>query len=301
MDNKSILITGAKGFLGGIFHKALSDHRITELDLKSADINADLGVEVPSITEKFDVVIHCAGKAHVIPKTRAEEEDFFRVNLNGTKNLCAGLDRETAYPQCFVFISTVSVYGLEVGQEIKESCPLKGDTPYALSKIQAEEFIRGWARKNNVNYLILRLPLIVGGQPPGNLGKMIAAIKKRHFLQVNGGRALKSMVVAKDLPAVVISNLHKSGTFNLTDGHHPSFKEIEDTIAKALKVKKSLNLPLPLAKLLSLIGQVFSFFPFNKAVLKKMTLDLTFDDKKAVEELNWRPSSAIETLSRLDY
>ncbi len=301
MANKRILITGAKGFLGGVFANELSGHTLRSLDLKNSEINADLSTDIPDLKEAYDLVVHCAGKAHVIPKTKEQEEEFFKINYEGTKNLCKGIDKVGIYPESFVFISTVSVYGLDVGNNIKESTSLNGSTPYALSKIKGEHFVSEWSRKNDVNCLILRLPLIVGGRPPGNLGKMISAIQKRRFLQINGGQARKSMVVAHDLPALVVNNLDKSGIYNLTDGYHPSFKEIESTIAKASGVKGSGNLPLIFAKFLSVIGEVFPFFPFNKSTLRKMTLDLTFNDERAIEDLDWRPSKALEVLSKMDY
>ena len=74
------------------------------------------------------------------PKTKAEKQAFFDVNLQGTKNLCAALERR-GVPRAFIFISTVAVYGCEYGEEITEEYPLGGKTPYAMSKRLAEEFL----------------------------------------------------------------------------------------------------------------------------------------------------------------
>lgn len=41
--------------------------------------------EVPELYERYDIVLHAAGKAHSIPKTDAERQAFFDVNLQGTK------------------------------------------------------------------------------------------------------------------------------------------------------------------------------------------------------------------------
>ncbi len=51
--------------------------------------------------------------------------------------------------------------------------------PYGLSKIQAEHIVLDWYQNNKVVYTIFRLLLLVGINPPGNLGAMIQAIKKR--------------------------------------------------------------------------------------------------------------------------
>ena len=48
-------------------------------------------------------------------------------------------------------------------------------------------------RKNNVNILILRLPLY-GKNPPGNLKKMIYAIRNKYFFNISGVSPKKSIV-----------------------------------------------------------------------------------------------------------
>ena len=58
--------------------------------------------------ERYDVVFHAAGKAHSIPKTEAEKQAFFDVNLQGTKNLYAALEK-AGIPTAFIFVSSVAV------------------------------------------------------------------------------------------------------------------------------------------------------------------------------------------------
>ncbi len=296
-----ILLTGINGFLGGVLKSGFDNHKVTGLDIAKADINCDIASKTPSLIENYDLVVHCAGKAHMVPKTIEEREDFFKVNYQGTVNLCKGLESSGNLPKCFLLISTVSVYGREFGTDISESTALDGVTPYALSKIEAEKFVVKWCGENNVNYLILRLPLIVGENPPGNLGKMIRAIQKGRFLLIDHGRARKSMIVATDLADLIMKNMDKSGVFNLTDGIHPSFKEVESIISQKTNSRKSRTLSLRTAKLLALLGEVVPFFPFNKLTLQKMTMDLTFDDSKARQELGWQPTSVKKVLSELNY
>ncbi len=296
---KRVLLTGANGFLGQIFRQEMSRDSIKSLDLGNADFNCDLSASAPELTGEFDMVIHCAGKAHVIPKTEEEKAAFFKINYDGTKNLCAGIDASGSYPKSFVLISSVSVYGLEYGDNIRESTSLNGDTAYALSKIKAEEFVKYWSTKNGVNYLILRLPLIVGDNPPGNLGSMISAIKRKRFFLINQGKARKSVVVANDLPNLVLQNKDKSGIFNLTDGRHPSFKELDRVLTARLNRRTSPSLPGRLVKVLSIFFGIFPFSPLNYEVFKKMTRDLTFNDDLARDKLNWHPANSLETLSKI--
>lgn len=131
-------------------------------------------------------MLHAAGKAHIVPVTAEEEDAFYAVNYVGTKNLCKALER-SGVPDSFIFISTVAVYGCEHGDLISETHSLDGDTPYAKSKIMAEEYLEKWCRKHGVTLTILRSSLLAGIDPPGNLGNMISGIKKGFYVNISGG------------------------------------------------------------------------------------------------------------------
>lgn len=290
MEKNNVLVTGGNGFLGKNIVSKFRENsfNVFTLGKSSADYTVDISNEIPSFNEYFYTVVHCAGKAHSIPKSESEKKLFYEVNLEGTKNLLNALSKKP--PKFFVFASTVAVYGLETGKLVSEKAPLKGNSPYADSKIQAEKFILQWGRDNNVLVLILRLPLIVGINPPGNLGKMINGIKTRKYLSIGEGKARRSMVMAEDIGKCIVDNIEKEGIYNLSDGYHPTFREIEEIICKELNKPKPLSIPFWFAKLLGIIGDIFSFFPINSDLIIKMTNDLTFDSGKASRELIWRPS-----------
>lgn len=288
-----ILLTGASGFLGTIIQEKLrTDHEIISLGRGSSNsIVCDLKISAPDLNQ-IDVIVHAAGKAHVIPKTDAEKREFFQVNAVGTINLLSALKE---LPKLFVFISTVAVYGREEGVDIEESHFLQGDTPYARSKIQAEKLIEDWGKANHVDVVILRLPLIVGPNPPGNLGAIIQAMKKGFYFRLGKGEARKSMVLASDVATLIPALLGKSGTFNLTDGLHPSLAQLDQKIATQLG-KRVNSFPLFILSGLAKIGDLVSFFPLNSYRLSKLTQTLTFSDQKAREELSWTPKSVLENL-----
>jgi len=290
-----ILLTGASGFLGQHIYKVVRElGEIITISRKDANINIDLAKTIFNLPE-VDWVIHCAGKAHSLPKTALETEMFFNVNLNGTFNLIKGLELVENLPKSFVFISTVAVYGCEFGQMIMEESPLNAKDPYGLSKIKAEQLVQDWCSKNGVVCSILRLPLLVGENPPGNLGAMIKGIKKGYYFDIAGGKAKKSMVLAKDVAELIPIVAKIGGIYNLTDNYHPSFAELSAVIAKQLQKPKPLNLPLWLAKIVSSVGDIFGdMSPITTKKLSKITSDLTFDDSKAKKELNWKPNPILE-------
>lgn len=298
-----ILLTGASGFLGGEIMDILDGryHFVTlgrqSPVLGGRHIAADLGSGIIINLPAVKYVIHCAGKAHSIPGNAAEKEEFFKVNFQGTVNLCQSLEKAAALPEAFVFISTVAVYGKEEGVLIAEDHPLAGDTPYARSKIMAEQYLEDWCRKHNVKLSILRLPLIAGNNPPGNLRAMIKGIKSGKYLGIGNGNAKKSIVWAKDIAGIIPTAAETGGIYNLTDGNHPSFRELEHYIARGMGKKDPFRIPFAVAKLLALTGDLLGDkFPVNSSKLKKITTTLTFSDVKAKETLNWKPSVVTEKI-----
>ena len=293
----NILLTGSNGFLGKTIVEILQkEHQIITLARSSGDYQLPLDKQVPNFKEKFNLIIHSAGKAHSVPKTAIEKKQFHQVNVIGTQNLLKGLEN-SAIPQQFVFISSVAVYGKETGTNITEESPLNAKDAYGMSKIEAEKFIFDWCQKNNVICTILRLPLLVGPNPPGNLGAMIKAINKGYYFNIGGGIAQKSMVLAEDVAEFIPIVANRGGVYNLTDGYHPSFFELSSAIARQIKKSAPMNMPLFIAKAIGFMGDFLgSKAPINSLKLKKINADLTFDDSKA-RSVGWQPRRVLDWFS----
>ena len=221
---KSLLFTGATGFLGSnVLPLLRQNYEVETLALDpNADFNINLVTDQIVLSKQYDIVLHAAGKAHVIPKTEEEIKLFYDINYEGTKKLCNALEK-IGVPKSFIFMSTVAVYGCDIGESITEEHSLDGETPYAKSKIMAEEFLQDWCAKNNVILTILRPSLIAGKNPPGNLGAMIKGISSGKYLSIAGGVSHKSVMMACDLANVIPLCEDKGGVFNICDDSYPSF------------------------------------------------------------------------------
>lgn len=301
-----VLLTGRNGFLGKEIYDSISSKynvdsivRNSALAKVESCIQADLSVAIPDITNRYyDLVIHVAGKAHVVPKTQKEEESFYIENLNISKNLLNALDRTNKKPKQFIFISSVAVYGLNTGIAITEAVDLNAIDPYGKSKIDSEQLLTSWCNKNNIVLTILRLPLIAGENPPGNLGDMIKTVNKGRFPLIAGGQAKRSMILARDIPVFIDKVKSVGGIYNLTDGYDPSFKELAYALNKSDK-SRLLSIPLPIAKVMAIAGDVISKLiskdlPFNSRKLEKMTCSLTFSNKKALNAVDWKPTPVLD-------
>jgi len=289
-----ILLTGSNGFLGKLILKELENqNEVLSLSRSSKHYKISLEKSIPFFKDKFEVIIHSAGKAHSIPKTEIQKKEFYEINVIGTQNLLKGLNNSTL-PSQFVFISSVAVYGKNIGNNIDESHPLQAKDPYGKSKIEAENLIINWCKQNNVICTIFRLPLLIGKNAPGNFGAMVKAIEKGYYFNIGKGTARKSMVLAEDVASLIIKAAAIGGIYNLTDGIHPSFNELSLAISKNKNKKKPLSLPVSVVKWLSKLGDFLGDkSPINSLKLIKITSDLTFDDNKARTVLNWRPRSII--------
>lgn len=286
-----LLFTGGTGFLGKNIRPILDKmYEVTTCGITPDDmIKTNLAKEVPRLERHYDVVLHACGKAHVMPKTEAEKQAFFDVNYTGTVHLCNALEK-VGPPKALVFISTVAVYGCESGELITEEHPLEGDTPYAKSKILAEEYLTKWCGMHNVVLGILRPSLLAGKDAPGNLGTMVDGVKKGFYMNIAGSKVVKSILMVEDIARIIPVLIKKGGVYNVCDTFQPTFVQISESVAKQLGKNKPISIPLWMAKCMALVGDCLGpKAPINSYKLEKMTTNLTFSNEKARKELDWEP------------
>lgn len=293
---ETLLFTGGTGFLGKNARPVLDKkYKVTTCGITPDDeIKANLAKEVPVLDKHYDVVLHACGKAHSVPKTEAEKQVFFDVNYQGTVNLCAALEKVGA-PKALVFISTVAVYGCDFGDLITEDHPLNGDTPYAKSKIMAEEYLAEWCKKHNVVLGILRPSLLAGQNAPGNLGAMVNGVKKGFYMNIAGGKVVKSILMAEDIAHILPLVAEKGGIYNVCDSFQPSFGQISESVARQLGKGKPVSIPYWMAWCMAKVGDLLgNKAPINSYKLEKMVKSLTFSNQKACKELGWEPMDVLK-------
>lgn len=112
-------------------------------------------IPVPGDLDKRHLLDRIAGLAHTVlhfaPPHNAGGSDV------RTRNLLAALSRGTM-PERFIYISTSGVYGDCGGAKICETHPAHPQSERALRRLDAEQRIRDWAKRNGVRAGILRVP-----------------------------------------------------------------------------------------------------------------------------------------------
>lgn len=292
---EKLLFTGGTGFLGRNIKPILDKmYEVTTIGIMEADmLKANFVTDIPILPEHYDVVLHAAGKAHVYPKSEAERQAFYDVNLTGTIHLCDALE-QVGVPKAFIFISSMNVYGNRPGNmDTEDSRILVGDSPYSDSKIKAEEYLTRWCKAHNVILGILRPSLLAGKGAPGNLGAMISGIKSGAYFSIAGGKARKSILMVDDIAYLVPLVAKKGGVYNVCDDHNPSFRELEVTISKQLGKRAPISIPYWFAKCMALVGDWVPFIPINSSRLDKIVTSDIWSNEKAKRELGWKPMDVI--------
>jgi dTDP-glucose 4,6-dehydratase len=176
LEGKSVLVTGAGGFIGGhLVERLLRDgahvralcrynSRNERGTLDWLDPEAVVEVEVllgelrdlesvADAVEGMEVVLHL-GAQIAIPYSYVNPRDFFEVNVLGTMNVAQAARRHDV--QRIVHTSTSEVYGSAQSVPITEAHPLEPQSPYAASKLAADKLMDSFHRSFDLPVCVLR-------------------------------------------------------------------------------------------------------------------------------------------------
>lgn len=124
-------------------------------------------------------------------------EDYFDTNLPGARNVCAFAE-ETGCEK-ILFTSSIAVYGPTNGPT-SETSPLYPASPYGISKLCSELIHEAWRAADARRKLVICRPAVVYGPgDPGNILRMIRAIKKGYFIFPGNRRIQKSYAYIEGL------------------------------------------------------------------------------------------------------
>lgn len=148
------LVTGGAGFLGSALANRLAaaGHRVYALDdLSNGDptrldprVDFTLGDidNVPllwSLLQNVDCAYHLAARVSV-PQSILYPREYARVNVGGTVSLMEAM-RDTGVGRV-IFTSSGAVYGRQPRQPVREDDLPHPDSPYAVSKWSAQQYVR---------------------------------------------------------------------------------------------------------------------------------------------------------------
>ena len=315
-----VLITGATGFLGHTLcpYLVARGYRLRALVRPSSQYEflRPLGVElawgdirdseaVRAATDGCRAVVHAAGKF----RFWGQREDFFAVNLEGTKNALDAA-RGTAVER-FIYISTVAVIGAPRDNTvIDETHPLTPEDNYQRSKLAAEQLVLRYHQEHATPAVVLRAGAFYG--PGGRY-----AFNRLFFedplkgipMQVHRGKRINFPVYIRDVAQSVDLALRRGQageTYNIS-GPSISHREANEIIDRLLGYRiMRLNAPAWTMRSLARVWTYLSrytkrepYYPINLA--RYVFHDWNVSSEKARRELGFVPTpfkvGARETLA----
>lgn len=276
---KRVLITGTSGYLGTSFKQYIDK------------INGNMPQDLWHVTfvsmrndkwkemdlSEFDVILHAAGIVH-----RKEEPDmeqlYFDVNYKLTKELAekAKADVQAKHELTgisnkmqFVFLSTMSVYGIVTGRITADTRPAPTNF-YGKSKLKAEEALQ--AMQSDVFLVaIVRPPMIYGRDCTGNyrmLEKL--ATKIPFFPKTNNERSMLYIDNLSEFLRLAMEN-EVAGIFCPQNKEFVNTSEMVETIRKSYG-KTGVTIPgfgwllTIFAGKINLFAKVFGTLTYDKSM-----------------------------------
>lgn len=254
----NVLITGASGNLGrrladrmeadgATVWRAMREEPDGERQLQ-LELGDPESVRAAIKASNPDQIIHLAAWVDV-PSSFDDPAGVYNVNVLGTLEMLKAL-RERDLPTRLLYVSTSHVYGIppEDVELIDEETPARPVSPYAASKLAAEDAVRLYGRISKIEPLVIRMFNVVGeGLPTTSVCSAIArrvlAVSKgeeRCPLKVGNLKGLRDFIVLEDALDGILTTLEKGKvgeTYNLCTGRGTSIEQILQELARVAGVE----------------------------------------------------------------
>jgi UDP-glucose 4-epimerase len=251
-----ILVTGGAGFIGSHIVDQLiaEEHEVAVVDNlwnegggKESNLNPKARFYRADITDDaalariFDEVrpervSHQAAQHSVAISTKNPHLDA-RVNVIGLLNVLTNCTRVGV--KKIVFASSGATYGTPTRLPIDEDTTQRPESPYGITKMVAEHYLRYWNEAQGLNYTALRYGNVYGPrQDPNGEAGVIAIFTKRFLTRQPvridwDGEQRKDYVYVKDVARANVIALSRgdNDVFCIGSGKPTSVNEIYQALA----------------------------------------------------------------------
>ena len=305
MSNK-VLVTGGSGFIGSHLVENLLSKKYLVTVLVPYDINNSIGwlkslklkkklkivhgdvcdqSLIFRLVKKNNYVIHLAALIS-IPYSYQSPNSYVNTNILGTLNILEACRKYKV--NRMLHTSTSEVYGSAQYTPIDEKHPLNAQSPYAATKVAADQLVLSYFRSFSLPVAIIRpfntfgprqslravIPTIISQVLNGNLDIKLGNIStKRDFTHVKDtANGFVMALKAKNIDGEVI---------NLGTGINFSIKNVIDIISKI--TKKKINIIVDKQRLRPTKSEVSNLLSNNKKAKKILKWKLNYPGKKGFE------------------
>lgn len=302
---KSVLVTGANGFIGRALCRRLLAEKWTVCGTVRSAVNhvvvdgvkriviGDIGAATDwsAALPGIDTVVHLAARVHVMKDSSAQPLRTFRaVNVHGT----ARLARQTAEAEVgrFIFLSTVKVNGEESRKAYTEDDPPCPMDAYGTSKMEAEKTIADISCRTGMEHVILRPPLVYGPGVKANFLRLLQLVDRGIPLPLASVDNQRSLIYVENLVDAILQCMKHPGaagqTYLVSDQQSVSTPALIRTIAAALNKKPCL------VRFPPRVLRMAAHLTGKGAAVDRLIGSLTVDTNKIKNDLGWKSPFSLE-------
>lgn len=304
LKNRKVLVTGADGFIGSHLAERLvlegarvrvfclynSQGSLGWLETVAPEIRSELDVQLGDIRDSrfvdqackdVEIVFHLAALI-AIPYSYIAAESFVDTNIRGTLNVLEGARRLGV--KRIVHTSTSEVYGTPASVPIRETHPLNAQSPYAATKIAADQLALSYFQSFGTPVTVLR-PFNTFG--PRQSTRAVTATMLVQLLSGKKEISLGRLNTRRDLTYVsdVVDGFTRAGTVGEIEG-----KVIQLGTGRSVSIEELFTIAC------RVLGVSATVRPDTRRLRPdgSEVLELQSDPSRALELLGWKPTVTLE-------
>lgn len=250
----TVLITGGAGFIGSnlsnsLINKGFKVYAVDSLSKgKVENLNSKINFFKQDITKakfintvkklKLDVFFHFAAQSS-LQASFANPTSNINTNLVATVKIIEALRFQSNLKK-FVFASSAAVYGPSDKLPIKENAILNPQTPYGITKLSSEFFIRAFNTMYNFPYVIFRFSNVYGPRQNSTSDGGVVSIfvdnlvNGKTIVINNNGHQTRDFIFVDDVVDACLkaASFKSNGLFNISSAKETSIDSLISNLKK---------------------------------------------------------------------
>jgi UDP-glucose 4-epimerase len=258
----NVLVTGGAGFIGSHVSEQLvkqgfyvtvlddlsggfTDNIVDGVKFIQGSINDSALVDMLFAQEKYEYVFHLAAYA-------AEGLSHFIKRFNYNNNLIGSVNLINAainhHVKCFVFTSSIAVYGASPELPMTEKTPAHPEDPYGIAKLAVEQELAVCKQMFDLDYIIFRPHNVYGErQNIGDKYRNVVGIFMNQILQgkpmtiFGDGSQTRAFSYIGDVAPIIAESIQVpeayNQVFNIGADQPYSVNQLAEAVARAMGVE----------------------------------------------------------------